>query len=244
MGEDGAEQPELSKHDLKELKKQEKLGQRQEQSQSALSEGKKKRTKSYAITAVVVVLILGGLWFWSKGGVTGAVTIEPGDHPTVGSIDAPVSIIIFGDFQCPYTRKFWNNAFPELLENYQNDVRITYWPVPTAKHNYDRQSAEAAYCAGEQDKYWEYAQILFDRQGAAAPGNLNSYAKELGLDAEAFWECYSSGKYKDKVQEDYVQGRKFGVVQTPTLTINEHVLSGELPFSDYKTFIDYELEQV
>jgi protein-disulfide isomerase len=233
---------ELTKHELKELKRQEKLEQRQQQSTAAQDENKKKRTKTYVVSAVAIILVVGALWFWSQSGITGAASIEVGDHPTAGSTGAPVRIIVFGDFQCPFTRKFWQGAFPKILEKYSDKISVTYWPVPTAKHNYDRASAEAAYCANEQGKFWEYAKIIFDRQGAATDSNLRDYARELKLDTVAFNSCYDSGRYEEKVQEDYAQGRKFGVVQTPTLAINEHWLSGELPFGDYQAFIDYELQ--
>jgi protein-disulfide isomerase len=241
-GEPPAAQPELTKHELREIKKQQKLEQRNQQSAVAQEQGKKQRTKTYMMGAVAVIIIVGALWFWSKGGMTGAVAVDIGDHPAIGPANTAVKLVIFGDFQCPFTRRFWQNAFPKILENYP-DVRIAYWPVPTAKHNYDRESAMAAYCANEQGKFWEYAKILFDRQGAAMDGHLADYARELQLDVDTFWQCYSSGKYKDKVQEDYLAGRKSGVVQTPTVAINEHWLSGDLPFEDYKTFIDYELQQ-
>jgi protein-disulfide isomerase len=238
-----ASEQSLSKHDLMELKKQQKLEQRQQQSNAAVAEGKKKRTKTYAISAVLVIAALAGLWFWSTRGITGAVTVEIGDHPAAGAADAPVKIVVFGDFQCPFTRRFWQNAFPKILENYKDKISLAFWPVPTAKHNYDRASAEAAYCANEQGKFWEYAKLLFDRQGAATDAHLQEYARELGLDADAFWTCYASNKYEDKVQQDYVSGRGYGVVQTPTVAINGHLLSGDLPFEDYQTFIEFELGQ-
>ncbi len=239
---DGGEQSGPTKHELRELKKQEKLEQRQQQSAVAQESNKKKQTKTYVVIASLIILAVGGLWFWSQHGITGNVVVDIGDHPTVGSPDAPVKIIIFGDYQCPFTKRFWQNAFPKILEKYSDKIQIAFWPVPTAKHNYDRESAMAAYCANEQGKFWEYTKILFDRQGAATDGNLMDYARELQLNADAFWQCYSSNKYKDKVQQDYVAGREHGVVQTPTITINEHVISGDLPFEDYKTFIEFELQ--
>ncbi len=239
---DGGEQRELTSHELRELKRQQKLEQRQQQSSVAQEQNKKRRTYTYGISIALILVVGIVLWKWSAGGITAAVTVDIGNHPIIGPAIAPVQFVIFGDFQCPFTRRFWQNAFPEILEKYGDKIKIAYWPVPTAKHNYDRASAHAAYCAGEQDQYWEYAKMLFDRQGAATDGNLADYARELQLDVDAFWACYSSGKYKDQVQEDYVAGRKFGVVQTPTVAINEHILSGDLPFEDYRTFIEFELQ--
>jgi protein-disulfide isomerase len=237
---DGGATP--TSHELRELKKQEKLAARQQQSAVAQDANKKKRTKQYALGALIILILGFGLW-WLGGLGTATAAVVIGDHPVVGAADAPVQFVIFGDFQCPFTRRFWQGAFPRVLEKYSDKIQVAYWPVPTAKHNYDRASAVAAYCANEQGKFWEYAKVIFDRQGAATDDNLRDYARELQLDTVTFNSCFASGKYDDIVQEDYLAGRKFGVVQTPTVAINEHWLSGELPFEEYARFIDYELPQ-
>jgi protein-disulfide isomerase len=240
---DGGEQPgitpeqPLSSHDLRELKRQQKLAQRAHQSSAAQAQQKKKQLRVYAVVVVLVFAAGFGLWKWSIGGITGMVAVEVGDHPTLGN--GAVSFVIFGDYQCPFTRQFWQGAFPKILEKYGDKLKITFWPVPTGKHNYDRASAEAAYCANEQGKFWEYAKLLFDRQGQATDTDLNGYATELGMDNDAFVTCYESGKYQDKIQDDFAQGKQYGVVQTPTVVIGGHVLSGNLPFDDYRTFIEF-----
>lgn len=242
---DGVEQPaqQLTSHELRELKKQQKLEQRQQQSAVTVAENRKKRTKTYAIIALLAVIASIGLWqLGMKTSITGKVAVEIGEHPSLGPQASGVKVVIFGDFQCPWTRKFWQNAYQKIVENYP-DVLIAFWPTPTGKHSHDRESAQAAYCANEQGKFWEYAKLLFDRQGQAKDSDLLSYARELKLDLGKFNECYASGRYSDKVQEDYEKARSYGVVQTPTVNINGHVLSGELPFEDYKTFIEYELQQ-
>jgi protein-disulfide isomerase len=237
---EGGVQP-LNSHEARELKRQQKLEQRRQQSAVAQGANKKRRTTTYAVGVLVVLALVAGFWFFSSGGVTGAVAIDIGSHPVLGAATAPITMVVFGDFQCPFTRKFWQGAFPKILDKYGDKLKVVYWPVPTAKHNYDRASAEAAYCADEQGKFWEYANIILDRQGAALDANLADYARELKLDVDAFRACYDSNRYEAQVQEDYVAGRKHGVVQTPTVAINEHVLSGDLAFEEYKVFIDYEL---
>lgn len=238
---DGGVQP-LNSHEARELKRQQKLEQREQQSAVAQDANKKRRTGKYLLIAGFVVLALFGVYHLGlHGGLTGAVAIDIGTHPVLGAATAPITMVVFGDFQCPFTRKFWQGAFPKILDKYGDKLRVVYWPVPTAKHNYDRASAEAAYCADEQGKFWEYSDIIFDRQGAALDANLVDYARELKLDVDAFRACYDSDKYEEQVQEDYERGRKYGVVQTPTVAINEHVLSGDLAFEEYKVFLDYEL---
>ncbi len=236
---DGGEQP-LTSHEQRELKRQQKLAQREQQSAGAQDVNKKRRTKTYVIGILVFFALGAGLWLLS-GGVTGGIVIDIGNHPVLGAANAPITMVVFGDFQCPFTRKFWQGAFPKMLDKYGDKLKVVYWPVPTAKHNYDRASAEAAYCANEQGKFWEYANVIFERQGAALDANLVDYARELKLDVDAFRACYDSDKYEEQVQEDYERGRKYGVVQTPTVAINEHVLSGDLAFEEYKVFLDYEL---
>lgn len=238
---DGGATP--TSHELRELKKQEKLAARQQQSAIAQDANKKRRTKQYVIGTCIILILGFGIWWLGGLGTAAAIVTNIGDHPVVGAADAPVQFVIFGDFQCPFTKRFWQGAFPRVLEKYSEKIKVVYWPVPTAKHNYDRASAVAAYCANEQGKFWEYAKVVFDRQGAATDDNLKDYARELQLDTVTFNSCFASGKYDSIVQEDYVSGRKFGVVQTPTVAINEHWLSGDLPFEEYARFIDYELQQ-
>lgn len=233
---DGGEQP-LTSHEQRELKKQEKLEQRQQQSSVAVAAGKKKRTTMYVIIAALVILAVLGLWKWSLSGITGAVTVDIGDHPTIGHGSVP--FVIFGDLQCPFTRQFWQGAFPKILEKYGDKLEIAFWAMPTGKHNYDRASAMAAYCANDQSKFWEYAKLVFDRQGAATNDNLIDYAQELKLDVPTFRLCLASKKYEDKVQSDYEAGRGFNVVQTPTIVIGTQSLSGNLAFDEYEPYIEY-----
>ena len=241
MGEELPEPKPLSSHDKRELKKQQKQTQSQQQSSVAIDTNKKRRTKVYIITAIIIIAAAFALWK-IPGGITATTAVEIGDHQTVGLASSSVQFVVFGDFQCPFTRRFWDGAFPKVLEEYKDKIQVVYWPVPTSKHNYDRESAEAAYCAGDQGQFWEYANILFQRQGAALDADLRDYARELDLDVSEFSLCFASGKYKGKVASDYKEGRKLGVVQTPTVAVNEHWLSGNLPFEEYRTFIEYELK--
>lgn len=233
---DGGEQP-LTSHEQRELKKQEKLAARQQQSSVAVAANKGRRTKMYVMIAALVLLAAFGLWKWSLSGITGGIVVDIGDHPTIGHGDVP--LVIFGDFQCPFTRQFWQGAFPKILEKYGDKLKIAFWAMPTGKHNYDRASAMAAYCANDQGKFWEYAKLVFDRQGAATNDNLIDYAQESQLDVPAFRLCLASKKYEAKVQSDYEAGRSFNVVQTPTIVIGTQPLSGNLAFDDYKPYIEY-----
>ena len=110
---DGGEQP-LNTHEQREQKKQQKLAARQQQSSTATTANKSRRTKTYAIGAVLVILALFGLWKWSLAGITGGVVVDIGDHPVIGHGTVP--FVIFGDLQCPFTRQFWQGPFPKILE--------------------------------------------------------------------------------------------------------------------------------
>jgi len=232
---DGGEPP-LTTHEQRQLKKQQKLEQRQQQSSVAVAANKGRQTKTYAIGAVLVVLALFGLWKWSLSGITGGIVVDIGDHPTIGHGTVP--FVIFGDLQCPFTRQFWQGPFPKILEKYGDKLNIAFFAMPTGKHNYDRASAMAAYCANDQGKFWEYAKTVFDRQGAATNDNLNDYARELQLDTATFHDCLASEKYKAKVEADFGAGRGFNVVQTPTVIVGTQPLSGTLSFEDYSRYID------
>jgi len=110
-------------------------------------------------------------------------------------------------------------------------------------HNRAAPAAEAAQCANAQGKFWEYHDALFANQRALSDEDLAKYAGDIGLDVEAFKACYSSGKFKNDVQQDAREGGKIGVTGTPAFFINGRFLSGAQPFDAFKTIIDDELSR-
>lgn len=110
-------------------------------------------------------------------------------------------------------------------------------------HNNAQKAAEAASCANEQGKFWDYHDKLFANQRALAPDNLKQYATDLGLDVDAFASCLDSGKFANDVRADANDGKRVGVTGTPAFFVNGRFLSGAQPFSKFQLAIDAELEQ-
>jgi protein-disulfide isomerase len=168
--------------------------------------------------------------------------VSADDDPAQGSKDAPVTIIEFSDFQCPYSKKYHDEILPMIMSEYGDEIRYVYRDFPlTSMHSQAQKAAEAAQCAFEQGKFWEYYEQLFQNQGALDVPNLKNYATELGLDESAFNLCLDSGKYAQEVQKDFEDGYSYGVTGTPTFFINGRPLVGAQPFSTFQTVIEEEL---
>src|SRR5213594_3353266 len=141
-------------------------------------------------------------------------------EPFKGSEKAAVTIVKFEDFQCPYCKTV-QPTFPELLKRYDGKVRLVHKDLPLdAIHPQARQAAEAARCAGEQGKFWEYHDKLYANSPKAGVEELKSYAKEVGLNSASFDQCYGSGKFRAAVQKDLNDGAQLGLTGTPTFFIN------------------------
>ncbi|MFQ6134874.1 MAG: DsbA family protein, partial [Nitrososphaerales archaeon] len=135
--------------------------------------------------------------------------VSADDDPFLGSPDAPVTIIEFSDFQCPFCRRFFENTLQEIKRNYVDTgkVKFVYRDFPLASmHPFAEKAAEAANCASDQDRYWQYHDLLFENQPVWAAGNatveFKKYASTLGLDEEQFNLCLDSGKYADEISKD------------------------------------------
>lgn len=231
----------VSSHDLK-VQKQGLAEQRREEQRVAVVALQKriemKKFVKWGAGGALVILLVS---FFFLGGSSEPLGI--GEHPITGNVVAPVEFVVFGDFQCPFTKKFFLGEFQEVQKEFGDRIKIGFRPMPTNRHANDKLSAEAAYCAADQDKFWEFARVLFERQGRADRLSLLNYAGELGLDVGQFGACLQTGKYTKKVKDDYRAGRKLGVVVTPTVFVNENSLAGDFPFAEYKKLIEWTLEQ-
>jgi len=164
------------------------------------------------------------------------MTLAADDHIR-GSKDAKLIIYEYGDFECP----FCGRAAPtvaQISSTYGKDVAIVYRHFPLSFHPSARPAALASECAGEQGKFWEYHDILFEHQTALAKSNLVDYAKQLKLDEKKFTSCLDSSKYADKVDADFASGQAAGVTGTPSFFINGKNLAGAYPFESFKPLID------
>ncbi len=178
------------------------------------------------------------------------VDVPIGDAFSIGEPDAPITIVEFTDYQCPYCGRHFQQTYPQLLANYVDTglVRYVFKDFPlTSIHPQAFEAAEAARCAGEQDAYLEMHDVLFSRQnewGVADAATLfTGYAEELGLDAEAFATCLSDGRYEGAVQADLEDGIQLGVTGTPGFFINGRFLSGAQPYAVFQQALDNMLSE-
>jgi protein-disulfide isomerase len=163
----------------------------------------------------------------------------------MGDPNAPVKIIEYSDFQCPYCGRFTLDTEQQLIDAYvaTGKVYFEYHSFGEFIGAESMRSAEAAYCAGDQNKFWEMHDIIFanqngDNQGAFTDKRLTAFAKKLGLDMGTFNDCFTNGKYANQVKQDGVAGQQAGVKATPSFTINGKLIEGAQPFSAFKTEID------
>ena len=161
--------------------------------------------------------------------------------PVRGVEKASVTIIKFEDFQCPYC-KTMQPRFADLLKKYDGKVRLVHKDLPLEElHPQARQAAEAARCAGDQAKFWEYHDKLYERSPKASADELKTYAKEIGLNADTFDRCFMTGKYRATVQRDLNEGAGLGLTGTPAFFINGRELVGAQPIEAFTAIIDEEL---
>ena len=162
-------------------------------------------------------------------------------EPFKGSEKAPVTIVKFEDFQCPFCIQV-QPTFNELVSRYDGKVRLVHRDFPLESlHSQARQAAEAARCAYEQGKFWEYHDKLYANSPKASADDLKNYAKEVGLNVDSFDRCLVSGKYKAVVQQDLKEGTQLGLSGTPTFFINGREISGNQPLTAFEAMIDEEL---
>jgi protein-disulfide isomerase len=172
------------------------------------------------------------------------VDVRAEDAPFKGPADAPVTIVEFSDFQCSYCKRVVD-VLEQVLERYPDQVKLAFRDFPIVNiHPQAQRAAEAAHCAGEQGKFWEFHDLLFDKQEAIPTANFVDHAKTLGLDASTFQSCLDGRKYQAKVERNYAAGVKAGVSGTPAFFINGRLLSGAQPLEAFKALIDEELERL
>lgn len=159
------------------------------------------------------------------------------DDPGLGPDNAPVTIVEFSDFQCSYCRKSVG-VLKELRRHYGDKIRLVYRDYPGQNHPHAVPAAEAAQCAKDQGKFWDYHDLLFDRQTAGAGWDYDALARELGLHAGEFSTCLSAGRYREEVVNDLQEGLTLGVTSTPTFFINGRPLVGARPVGDFTALID------
>ncbi|MEZ4087631.1 MAG: DsbA family protein [Candidatus Gracilibacteria bacterium] len=170
------------------------------------------------------------------------------DDPIQGDLNAPITIIEFSDYQCPFCKRFYEESHQTIIDDYvANDkVRYVYRDFPLDSHPQALPAATAANCAGEQDHYWEMHNMLLDNQdewsfNSSANQLFQSYASELNLNTEDFSECLSDNQQVQEIFNDQNDGVAATVEQTPTVFINGRKIVGAQPLATYIAIIEGEL---
>tara|TARA_Y100000780_G_scaffold208381_1_gene205309 strand:+ start:1105 stop:2187 length:1083 start_codon:yes stop_codon:yes gene_type:complete len=172
------------------------------------------------------------------------VNIDTTDSPMFGNVEAPITLIEFSDFECPYCQSFIA-TLEQIKDEYPNEVKIIFKQFPLNDiHPNAQKAAEASLCAHEQGKFWEAHDLYFAEQDRLEVANLEEKAERLGLDTLAFSACLESGEYADVISADVSQGTAVGVNGTPAIFINGRPLrGGAVPFEMAAEMIDDELKR-
>jgi protein-disulfide isomerase len=243
-----------------------KVSKRQAMREKRQRQARMQRIGIIAIIVVGALFVAGALIYpnLKPVGEIATIAVTPGERPMVndnamGDPNAPIKIEEFSDFQCPYCARFHEETEAQLTDSYVADgtVYFVYRSFGDFIGPESKAAAEAAYCAGDQGKFWEYHDILFANQtgenvGAFADRRLQAFAESLSLDMDAFNTCFSSGKYADRVAQDKADGTAAGVTGTPafllTYTVNgqqkQSLIAGAYPFSEFQSRIDTALTEM
>jgi len=228
-------------------------------SRQSIKERREKKRRQQRLTVLLaisgVAFVLIGLAFvpslWEMLQPVGKIVVPElrprpmADFNAMGDPDAPVVIVGFSDFQCPYCRVFADETEPLIVQGHveTGEVYFEYRSLGNfisdnigRGRTESRDSAEAAYCAGDQNKFWEYKDIVYanwlgEDVGSFTPKRLVAFAETLDLDMEQFRECFEGGKYRDLVMQDQRDGASEGINSTPSFLINGKLVVGAQPYS-------------
>lgn len=168
------------------------------------------------------------------------------DDPVLGPEDAPVTIVEFSDYECPYCQRYHSETFHQIINTYGDQVRYVFKDLPlTSIHPNAVPAANAAHCAQEQGDFWAYHELLFSDQLALSADSYLAYADTLGFDITEFSACLEEDRYVDVVMEDTsILTALSAPLSTPTFFINGQYVAGAQPFSVFAELIDAELSSV
>ena len=166
--------------------------------------------------------------------------VDTEGDPAKGEEDAPVTIVEFADFRCGYCRRFIEQTITPLLDTYGQNVRFVYRDYPILGND-SVSAAFAGECAAQQDKFWEFHDLLYANQDNLTTEAFTQYATDLEMDVDAFLVCLDSDEAAAMVQRDYEAGQTLGVSGTPTFFINGKMLVGAQPYQAFAQIIDEEL---
>jgi len=198
-------------------------------------------TLAFLLGLGVGYLLWGGNQAAADSGQVRRVDVSTDGDPSIGPENAPVTIIEFSDYQCPYCQQWDQQVYQKLMASYPGKIRFVYRDNPLPMHPQAEPAAEAAECAGDQSAYWKYHDALFSGQYSLGRDAYMQYALDLGLDTKAFAACLDNHTFQGEVEADASDAAKAGISSTPTFVVNGRLLVGALPFADFKKVIDEEL---
>lgn len=227
------------------------MSKRQELREKRRSQERLQRILIILGMAVIAVAIVGWV-ILSQKAPEGIVQITPVARPqananAAGDPNAPVKIIQYADFQCPHCKTFADGAEAQIMETYvkTGKVYFEYHSVGGFLGPESARTAEAAYCAGDQQKFWEMHDTIYANQGRGAHNSgafdnahLTIFARDIGLDMPQFNDCFGGGKYKGKVSQDQLDATQAGIQSTPSFLINGKLIAGAQPFSVFQQEIE------
>jgi protein-disulfide isomerase len=162
------------------------------------------------------------------------------EGPARGSANAPVTIVEFSDFECPFCGHAVE-TLQQIEKKYGDNVRVVFRDYPLAMHRTAKRAAEASHCADDQGKFWEMHDRLFSKGGPINDGDIFKFATQAGVDRNKFDQCLTSGKDKDAWKPSQDEGNRVGVTSTPSFFINGRMIVGALGYDAFSKIIDEEL---
>jgi protein-disulfide isomerase len=162
--------------------------------------------------------------------------------PSKGPAKAKVVVVEFSDFQCPYCQRA-EPVVEQVLKTYGDRIRFVYRHYPLPNHPNAHPAAEAAACAEQQGRFWQYHQVLFENPNRLSNDDLKAHAQTAGLDVAAFTSCFDNHRTKARVDKDIADANDAGVNGTPGFFINGRPLEGAQPFETFKQIIEEELNR-
>jgi protein-disulfide isomerase len=251
------------------------MSKRKEMREKRRQQQRNRRLITIGLVVVGALLVALALIYPNLKPVGAIKTPAPTEHPmaegnAMGDPNAPVKIVEYSDFQCPYCAQFHQQTEPQIIENYVRTGKVYF--VYRSMGNFigdnlekyngisdteSRDAAEAAYCAGDQNKFWEYHDILFTNHTGEGAGDFTSrrllaFAEAIGLDMNQFRTCISNATYRQRVLQDETDGNAAGVTGTPAFVLSYTVngqtktqlISGAQPFSTFQQDIDSALSEM
>ena len=167
--------------------------------------------------------------------------LDDGVSPAKGATKPLVTIVEFSDFECPYCSEV-QTTLKQVMENYGKDVRLVFKHLPLEGHRHSLPAARAAFCAAEQDRFWQFHDALFASRNLS-PGVFNQIATDLGLGMAKFRACLTSEQSRSAIVKDIETARLFSIDSTPSFIVNGKLIKGALSFNEFQKIIERELGQ-